>query len=79
VARPGPVVGLAVWWHHGKEKTMIYRMVDTSTLEGLREAERLHAAGWTIYASGLFLLYFYKRGQLRKGAVVASQRALWRA
>jgi hypothetical protein len=51
-------------------------MVDTSTLEGLREAERLHAAGWTIYASGLFLLYFYKRGQPRKGAVVASQRAV---
>jgi hypothetical protein len=69
---------LAVFWvpTWKGEKTMKYRMVDTSTLEGLREAERLHAAGWTIYASGLFLLYFYKRGQPRKGAVVASQRAV---
>lgn len=42
-----------------------YRHVDTSTLEGLKEAERLHAAGWTVYRVGLFLLYFYRRIERR--------------
>ena len=38
-----------------------YRTADTSTLKGLKEAERLHAAGWTCYSVGLFLLKFYRR------------------
>lgn len=39
-----------------------YRTIDTSTLKGLREAERLKAAGWTIAYTGLFLIWFYKKG-----------------
>lgn len=31
-----------------------YRTVDTSTLNGLRQAERLHARGWIIARSSLF-------------------------
>ena len=42
-----------------KNKTR-YRTVDTSTLAGLRTAERLHAAGWKTYSVGLFLIKFYK-------------------
>lgn len=38
-----------------------WRTVDTSTLAGLQEAERLHARGWTCYSVGLFLLKFYRR------------------
>lgn len=41
-----------------------YRIVDTSTLEGIREAERLHARGWTTTRALLFLVYFEKRGSL---------------
>jgi hypothetical protein len=39
-----------------------YRTADTSTLAGLKTAERLKATGWTLYSVGLFLLKFYKRG-----------------
>ena len=35
-----------------------YRTVDTSTLKGLKQAERLHMAGWKIIRSGLFLVWF---------------------
>lgn len=38
-----------------------YKTVDTSTLEGLKQAERLKSQGWTIYRTGLFLIYFLKR------------------
>lgn len=38
-----------------------YRTVDTSTLEGLKVAERLHVNGWTCYSVGLFILKFWKR------------------
>jgi hypothetical protein len=38
-----------------------YRSVDTSTLRGLRAAERLKANGWICYSVGLFILKFYKR------------------
>ena len=38
-----------------------YKTVDTSTLAGLKEAERLQRFGWTLYSVGLFLLKFYKR------------------
>lgn len=38
-----------------------YKMVDTSTLKGLRAAERLKANGWQIYRTGLFLVYFKRQ------------------
>jgi hypothetical protein len=38
-----------------------YKTVDTSTLKGLQEAERLHTSGWTLYSVGLFILKFYKK------------------
>jgi hypothetical protein len=37
-----------------------YRNVSTHTLEGLKEAERLKAAGWQIVRTGLFMVYFRK-------------------
>lgn len=37
-----------------------YRNVSTHTLEGLKEAERLKAAGWKIIRAGLFMLYFQR-------------------
>jgi len=40
---------------------MKFKSVDTSTLVGLVEAERLKESGWTIYRSGLFFIQFYKR------------------
>lgn len=39
-----------------------YRMVDTSTLKGLRLAERLHQNGWRMLRVGLFMINFYKPG-----------------
>lgn len=38
-----------------------YRTVDTSTLEGLKKAERLKARGWTMYSVGLFIVKFYRK------------------
>lgn len=38
-----------------------YKSVDTSTLAGIRAAERLQANGWTCYSVGLFILKFYRR------------------
>ena len=38
-----------------------YRTVDTSTLKGIQEAERLHIAGWRTVRCGLFLVYFERR------------------
>lgn len=38
-----------------------YRTVDTSTLKGLKSAERLKARGWTIIWSGLFIIKFMRR------------------
>ena len=38
-----------------------YRTVDTSTLAGLKTAERLHLAGWRIIRSGLYLIYFERK------------------
>lgn len=39
-----------------------YRTVDTSTLKGLKTAERLHQNGWKAYSVGLFIIKFMKRG-----------------
>ena len=38
-----------------------YKTVDTSTLAGLEEAERLHERGWTMYYWGLFIIKFYRK------------------
>lgn len=38
-----------------------FKLVDTSTRAGIEQAERLKAAGWIIYRTGLFLLWF-RRG-----------------
>jgi hypothetical protein len=40
-----------------------YKSVDTSTLAGLKQAERLKAQGWTIYRVGLFIISFYRRAK----------------
>jgi hypothetical protein len=42
-----------------------YRTVDTSTLKGLKAAERLQANGWTMGRSGLFSIQFYRRVEKR--------------
>ena len=38
-----------------------YRAVDTSTLKGLKQAERLHQASWKIISHGLFIIQFQKK------------------
>jgi hypothetical protein len=35
-----------------------YKTVDTSTLKGLKEAEKLHASGWKVIRTGLYLIQF---------------------
>jgi hypothetical protein len=45
-----------------------YQTVDTSTLAGLKKAERLHAQGWTCYSVGLFTMKFSKKFDSKKGA-----------
>jgi len=35
-----------------------YMTIDTSTLEGLKKAERLHTSGWKTIRVGLFLIQF---------------------
>ncbi len=39
----------------------LYKTVDTSTLKGLKQAERLHMNGWTIIRSGLYLIQFMRK------------------
>jgi len=41
-------------------KPIRYKTVDTRTLKGLEEAERLHASGWKIGSTGLTTMQFYK-------------------
>lgn len=38
-----------------------HKTVDTWTLKGLKEAERLQAAGWRIIRVGLFILTFERK------------------
>jgi hypothetical protein len=45
-----------------KKQIIQYKTVSTRTLKGLREAEALKRAGWTIYSVGLFIIGFYKKG-----------------
>ena len=42
-----------------------YKTIDTSTLKGLEKAERLKNNGWTIFSVGLFIIKFYKQGDIR--------------
>lgn len=44
---------------------MQYKTVDTSTLKGLKQAERLKAQGWKIGRVGLFLIQFYRPSKKR--------------
>jgi hypothetical protein len=37
-----------------------YKLIDTSTLKGLQQAERLKANGWEIIRTGLFTIQFRK-------------------
>lgn len=43
-----------------------YKLVDTSTLKGLKQAERLHANGWKIIATGLFTIQFQREKKTKK-------------
>jgi hypothetical protein len=38
-----------------------YKTVDTSTLKGLKTAERLYKNGWKIIRNGLFIIQFEKK------------------
>ena len=38
-----------------------YKRVDTSTLKGLKQAERLKSRGWKIIQTGLFTILFEKK------------------
>jgi hypothetical protein len=40
-----------------------YKTVDTSTISGLKEAEKLQEDGWTIGSVGLFRVQFYKENE----------------
>jgi hypothetical protein len=40
---------------------MKYRTVDTSTLKGLKQAERLRVSGWKMARVGLFTITFYRK------------------
>jgi hypothetical protein len=40
--------------------TTQYKTVDTSTLKGLKQAERLHMNGWKQMRVGLFTVQFIK-------------------
>lgn len=42
-----------------------YRTIDTTTLKGIKAAERLHAYGWKMGRVGLFTIQFYRRNLLK--------------
>jgi hypothetical protein len=37
-----------------------YKTIDTRTVEGLKQAERLHEEGWTVGSVGFWTIQFYK-------------------
>lgn len=41
-----------------------YKRVDTSTLDGIKQAEQLQAQGWSIYSAGLYLVDFQRKKPL---------------
>lgn len=38
-----------------------YRTIDTSTLKGLKLAEKLHMVGWKTDRIGLFMIWFSRK------------------
>jgi hypothetical protein len=44
-----------------------YRTVDTSTLAGLKAAERLHVSGWRMIRSGIYIVQFEKKVEAKVG------------
>lgn len=38
-----------------------YKTVDTRTIKGIKQAERLQANGWTQGSIGLFSIQFYRK------------------
>ncbi len=38
-----------------------YKNVDTTTVKGIKDAERLKANGWIVYSIGLFRIQFYRK------------------
>lgn len=40
-----------------------YKTVDTNTIEGLKEAEKFHEAGWVVNYAGLSIIQFYKENE----------------
>ncbi len=38
-----------------------YQTIQTTTIKGIKKAERLQANGWKIIRSGLFFIQFEKR------------------
>ena len=42
-----------------------YKTVDVSTLEGLKEADRLKASGWAMYSVGVFQVKFYRERRVK--------------
>lgn len=55
--------------------TMEFKLVDTRTLAGLKQAERLKARGWQIGTVGLFSIDFY-REEIPRRRLVLRQRKL---
>jgi len=51
-----------------------YRTVETRTLKGLKEAERLQAAGWKIIRSGMFSIQFERKVARRRTAQRRARR-----
>ncbi len=42
---------------------VIYKTINTRTLEGLRKAEKLKSLGWVIYSIGFNTISFYKKNK----------------
>ena len=58
---------------YGQTNPVEYRTVDTSTLKGQEEADRLHQAGWSMGRSGLFSIQFYRRKCRKCGGWMKTQ------
>lgn len=56
-------IGLVMTTKHKngrRDSAARYRRVDTTTLAGVRTAERLHNSGWKIAASSFWAIDFYR-------------------
>lgn len=43
-----------------------YKTVNTRTLKGLKQAERMKKAGWKIGSSGIYTIQFYRTKKARR-------------